>query len=190
MGARRSDCTIVVVDQDPDAVAASVRVLTAAGYKVTGVASFSEARHLLNLQQPDVLIADVRLEAFNGLHLALERHFQTPGKPSIITNSSRDRVLEEQARRIGAVYVVKPLEAATLRTLVASVLLARTEPATERRHWPRKTTAGSLHAQIAHVAVTVTDLSYEGLRVERRASPALWRPPHHSRSQFRPSLCR
>jgi len=77
---------------------------------VLAVSSFQYAKHSLNVDPPDLLVADVRLEAFNGLHLAARSRIDNPGLPVIITNISPDTVLESQARDLGAIYIVNPLE--------------------------------------------------------------------------------
>ena len=61
--------TILVVDRDPQTLASALEHLRSAGYRASGVESFHEARQLLPTIQPNVLIADVRLGAFNGLRL-------------------------------------------------------------------------------------------------------------------------
>ena len=49
-----------------------------AGYGVTATADFQEAKRLLDAHGPDLLIADVRLGPFNGLHLVIRTHFRYP----------------------------------------------------------------------------------------------------------------
>ena len=100
---------ILVVDSDPVALERTGGILHRAGYRVTVVDSFQWAKDLLASNQPDLMITDVRLGAFNGLHLVLRRRSQHPVKPSIVTNSDADPVLERQARELGAPYLVKPL---------------------------------------------------------------------------------
>ena len=96
--------------------------LTLSGYQVTAVSSFDYAKQLLNIDTPDLLVADVRLEAFNGLHLAARSRVDHPGLPVIITNSFDDLVLDRQARDLGAVYVVNPLENPEFIKLVRAAL--------------------------------------------------------------------
>ena len=63
--------TTLVVDSNPEELAATKEVLRRAGYQVKDATTFQEARQLLAGELPDVLIADVRLGAFNGLYLLL-----------------------------------------------------------------------------------------------------------------------
>ena len=113
---------ILAVDSDHAALARAVEILSRAGYRVTGVDSFQKAKPLLASSQPDLMIADVRLGAFNGLHLVLRRRREHPHKPSIVTNSYADPVLERQAREFRTPYLVKPLSPEVLLTVVAKTL--------------------------------------------------------------------
>ncbi len=114
--------TVVVVDSDLTARASCVEALQAARYRVSEVGSFQAARHLLESIQPDLLIADIRLGEFNGLHLVWRRHVEYPQRPSIVTNAYADPVLERQARAFNAPYLVKPLSRERLLRVVARAL--------------------------------------------------------------------
>ena len=80
------------------------------GYDVTAVSTFHGARERFHSIGPDLVVADIRLEAFNGLHLAGWVRFEHPDVPVIITHTSYDHVLEREARRFGAKFVTTPLE--------------------------------------------------------------------------------
>ena len=114
--------TVVVVDADPTARASCVEMLRTAGYRVSEVASFQEARHVLESMHPDLLIADIRLREFNGLHLVWRRFVESPQGPSIVTNTYADPVLERQARAFNAPYLVKPVSRELLLSVVARAL--------------------------------------------------------------------
>jgi len=64
---------ILVVDEDADARTEIVDLLSHAGYQVTSVGSFREATKVLSTDPPDLLITELRLGAFNGLHLVIRR---------------------------------------------------------------------------------------------------------------------
>lgn len=101
---------ILVVNADPVALQRIDAYLSGEGYAVTSLSTFQSAKQLFNLVGPDLLVADIRLEAFNGLHLAAWIRFDHPSLPVIITDTSYDPVLEAEARRLGAAFVVNPLE--------------------------------------------------------------------------------
>jgi DNA-binding response OmpR family regulator len=62
-----------------------------------------------------VVIADLRPGGFNGLQQLLLR---TRPIPTIIITGFPDQVLEAEARRAGADYVVKPISPSALVALV------------------------------------------------------------------------
>ena len=83
--------------------------------------SVQEGRSVLEEASPDLLIADVRLGAFNGLQLIA----MSPRPiPTIVTTGFPDPVLETEARQFGAKFLLKPIEPAGLLTLVAELLRA------------------------------------------------------------------
>ena len=78
---------ILLVDADRTILKKTEMLLSAQGHLVIAVSSFQEAKGLLNSVSPDLLIADVRLDAFNGLHLAARSRLDHPGLPVIITHA-------------------------------------------------------------------------------------------------------
>ena len=70
------------------------------------VGTFEEASRILRTNPPDLLIADVRLGPFNGLQLVIS---SPQPIPAIIITGFADPVLEADARRRGADYVLKPV---------------------------------------------------------------------------------
>jgi DNA-binding response OmpR family regulator len=83
-------------------VAADVRArLTEAGMRLSLVDTFAAAReHLQSL--PSLLISEVRLGEYNGLHLAMRA--RASGIPAIILGET-DPVTEREAHKLGAAYV-------------------------------------------------------------------------------------
>jgi two-component system response regulator RegA len=167
--------TILVVDDDPAALEGMVELLKAQGYAVQGVEAFEEARRLLGLGAPDLLIADVRLGAFNGLHLVLRGRMDRPNMAALIMTGFSDQVLEAEARRHGAGYLVKPLDPPRFLGMVAELLAAVPAGPEDRRRFPRKHVTGGFPAEVASVPATVLDMSYGGLRFE--LAPAATDPP-------------
>jgi CheY-like chemotaxis protein len=130
-----------------------------AGYSVTATADFQEAKRLLDAHGPDLLIADVRLGPFNGLHLVIRTHFRYPIFRAILLDVKHDRVLERDALRYGSSYVVNPTPSELLAT--AGQILA--EEPVPRRRWERKELRGGMAARIGDVDGTVVNVSYGGL---------------------------
>ncbi|HWC30900.1 MAG TPA: hypothetical protein VG845_12545, partial [Dehalococcoidia bacterium] len=69
--------------------------------KLTVVTTFAAARSRLRAL-PDVLITEVRLADYNGLHLAL--YAQADGIPTIVLGDA-DPVAEAQAAEFGATFM-------------------------------------------------------------------------------------
>lgn len=75
--------------------------LNEAGYTLTVVDTFPAAKSLLRAL-PDVLITEVRLADYNGLHLALYAREQ--GIPTVVVGDD-DPVVEAQAAEFGATFI-------------------------------------------------------------------------------------
>ena len=101
---------ILVVNSDHTTLRQIDACLLAEGYGVVPASTFEEATELLQTLNPHLVVTDVRLGAFNGLHLATRSLHYNPSRPVIITHHSYDRVLERDARDIGAAFIVKPLD--------------------------------------------------------------------------------
>ena len=99
---------ILVVSSDSEALDTMVEVLIGAGYEASGASTFSEGKRLLDEESPDLLIADERLEAFNGLHLILRGRFFGPELQGIVVSPSEDAGLEAEARRLNIPAVARP----------------------------------------------------------------------------------
>lgn len=75
--------------------------LQSEGYAVTCVNTFSAARLYLQMS-PSVVITDLKLGAYNGLHLAFRaKATHIP----IIVLGERDAFFENEARRLGTTYI-------------------------------------------------------------------------------------
>ena len=123
------------------------------------------------------MIADIRLEYFNGLQLVLQRHVDHPGKASLVTNTYADQVLEREARAVGAPYLVKPVSAGELLQVSAMLLEKAQSSAEEKRRWRRKSIADGLEALVDQTPATVLEVSYGGFRLQFRpiaVAPFLW----------------
>jgi len=82
---------------------------------VTLVTSFDEARQGLRDSIPDLLISEVRLGEFNGLHLALRARSQ--GVRTIVLGDN-DQVTRREAAALGADYLSGDSDAAQFNAAV------------------------------------------------------------------------
>ncbi len=115
--------SILVVDDDQAALAGLVELLKTAGYEATGCRQFEQAVKTLASTQPDLLIVDVRLGEFNGLHLIVRSRQSHPRMASIVISAHADPIIEREAANAGAsAFLLKPLNLGQFLTTVASVL--------------------------------------------------------------------
>ena len=113
---------VLVVESDPLELSESVRLLQTAGYRVASASAFDEAKQKLASHSPDLLITGLRLGPYNGLHLVLRSRMDHPEMAAIITSRFPDAVLEAEALRYRAAYLVRPLnEGAFLKAIAQSL---------------------------------------------------------------------
>lgn len=157
---------ILVVHADQVALQRLQSILENQGFAIAAVASFTDARDLFDTACPDLLIADIRLDAFNGLHLAVRARLDLPSLPIIITHNRFDAVLEKETHDLGATYVVNPLDNPSFLRSVRLALDSQRRELPDMRRWPRKQPHDAVEAQVADARVRVIDLSYGGVRLE------------------------
>ena len=102
--------TILVVSADDTGLAPTLQLLAGAGYEARGATTFEDATRLLATTSPDLLIADERLGAFNGLHLILRGRAEHPTMRAIVATAVKDPCVEAEASRMNALCFVKPLD--------------------------------------------------------------------------------
>jgi len=93
-------------------------------FDIQHASSFEAAKSALLTDPPAVLIADVRLGSFNGLHLLMLGQRLHPPPFGIITSDFPDAILDSEAQRIGAVYLVRPFPVAELWAAISGGLAA------------------------------------------------------------------
>jgi CheY-like chemotaxis protein len=129
-GAERLDgLHILVVDDDADGRTLTSLVLTDLGARVNAVASAQEARQMLSVQRPDVLVSDIGMPGEDGYSLIrqIRQHEAERGGflPAIaVTGYAGD---EERSRALGAgfqAHVPKPLVPAELTAAITRVARA------------------------------------------------------------------
>ena len=99
---------IFVVSNDSAHLTAMLGVLASAGYSATGATTFEEAQRRVVIESPDLVIADERLGAFNGLHVVLTARAERPNTWGIVTTPVENRGLEADARSLNVQCMVKP----------------------------------------------------------------------------------
>jgi CheY-like chemotaxis protein len=153
---------ILVLDDDENALAGVVELLRDANYIVTGAATYDAAKRLLAVGSYDLFITDVRLRGFNGLHLVRQNHRDHPDMATIIITAYDEPMIELEAGRYGAEYVVKPLRPVEFVKTVARCLA----DVRRSRRWPRKRVVGGFRVNANGRPAAVVDVCYGGLRLE------------------------
>jgi DNA-binding NtrC family response regulator len=112
---------VLMVDDDQQYLGFCTIILRDDGHDVTACSEFNEGRRLLADDHFDALIADVRLGAYNGLHLIALAH---PSMIKIVLSAFLDPVIRRDAEQAGARFLVKPVDCPSI-----SELLSQTEQA-------------------------------------------------------------
>ena len=153
---------LLLVQPDSAEAASARKILVPGGYTVDSADTFEEGVRLVSANPPDVLIAAVRLERFNGVHLVLRTRAVQPTVACAVTGIPGDHSVDIDALEIP--FVDAPVSKKGLLTAVSQLIGDRPpRSASIQRRWPRKRTY--LPATISDAAVEVVDLSYGGLRL-------------------------
>jgi DNA-binding response OmpR family regulator len=116
---------ILIVDDTLATLGALAELLSNAGFQVVTASDFDEAKRKIDSESPDLLIVDIRLGPYNGLHLVVRERLAHPEVPVIMTTGFPDALLEAEARRYGAEFMEKPIRSADLIALVKKLLTPR-----------------------------------------------------------------
>ena len=139
--------TILVVEPSADHRGFLETVLRSARVEVIAAEMFHEGRALLERRSPDLLITELRLGEYNGLHLVMRAQTQHPGMAAIVMSDWLDPVLQGEAERLRATFVPKPVTSEDLLAAVARTCFRDAGssdtilPPFERRHSIRRTVA-------------------------------------------------
>lgn len=153
---------ILVVSADPHVLSGRVTALRRAGFSARACSSFPDARRTLEEgAPPEVLVTDVRLGPYNGLHLVAVARVEFPRTVAIVIGG-QDHVLEVEAGGLGARYLLTPVTPHDLEMAIAE-LLAVPRP---KRRWPRKRLASDVAATVEGLPGRLLDVSYGGACLE------------------------
>jgi CheY-like chemotaxis protein len=153
---------VLILDDDVNAVTGLAELLRSLGHDVTPSSSYEEAKTLLAAGTYDLLVTDVRLRGFNGLHLVMKVRAESPDIAMIIMTGYDDSLMELEARRYSAHFIRKPFQPAAFLELVSVAL----NGVRRQRRWPRKRVVGGFRVMAAGTPAAVVDVCYGGLRLE------------------------
>ncbi len=127
----------LIVDANAAEAAQNAGIVTDLGFRVAIAGTFDEAnRQLARMSDLVMLMADVRLGEYNGLHLALRVRRVRPRTHIIITDSTWDAVLHRETQRLDLTYLVKPISVETLLEITTKLTQGIQQQRVDRR-WPR-----------------------------------------------------
>jgi DNA-binding NtrC family response regulator len=113
------------------------------GFQVTVSDNFRDARGRLTAA-PALLVTELRLGEYNGLHLVFRAKSIRSDIAAMIRTQIADPLLQLEAERMGATFVLKTTTPEEFRAAVARTLLRRADsfepirPPFERRHRERR----------------------------------------------------
>ena len=119
---------VLVANENPVQRGVLTKLLVSAGYEAVAASTFEQARTALDEAPPDLLIAHLRLGAFNGLHLVLRGRLDGLGMSAIITTGPEDHALKSQVMDHGVLCVQTPLMTTNFLALVAKAIERRGSP--------------------------------------------------------------
>ena len=89
---------------------------------VSVLTTFHEAREFVTTHPPDLLVTDLKLQAYNGLHLVLIARRRSDRTFTVVLAERADKTLRAEAESLGALFVIKPLSRDQIETLVEKML--------------------------------------------------------------------
>jgi DNA-binding NtrC family response regulator len=95
--------------------------LSSMGQRARLVADFLCAKHEVDTHPPQLLVTQLKLGAFNGLHLVARARGRGLTSPAIVVGDA-DCVLADEARQLEARYLVTPLNEDTFLDTALTLL--------------------------------------------------------------------
>jgi DNA-binding NtrC family response regulator len=115
----KNDIRILIVDDERIAVKNLEHILKKEGYAVTGTGSGSNALKLLEEQQFDVVLTDLRMEKVDGLHILKKcRELQPDSEVIMITGYATLESAVEAMKKGAFHYIAKPFKLDLVRNIV------------------------------------------------------------------------
>ena len=119
----KSGLTICVVDDDPSVCKALSRLIKSAGFNVKTYGSAQEFLDDDHIEEPDLLVLDVRMPGMNGLDL--QNHLAASGYkiPIVFITAHENGMAKTKATAAGAVaFFQKPLDEKDLLGAICKAL--------------------------------------------------------------------
>ncbi len=124
--------TILVVDDEPDAVDFVTEILEGEGYKVVSASDGNSGLAAMKQEKPDLVVLDVQMPGLDGFQVfeAMKKDDNLKSIPVIMLTGIKEKIGlgfsgEEMRAYMGErpnAYIEKPIDAAKLRQAVKEVL--------------------------------------------------------------------
>ena len=134
--------------------------LTEAGFLVSVVSTFAAAKAQMR-DDPSLLISEVRLGAYNGLHLGI--YAKARGIPTIVVGD-RDADLEREAEGLGVVYLPRELTRSAVLSATSNLVLEHTDTSAQLADAPNVADAFLTWSDLRSMAGARTDTPAHGRR--------------------------
>ena len=119
----KSDCLVILVDDDPSFRHSTERLVRTAGFTVQSFASAEESLDSLRPNVPACLVTDVHMPGLNGLELQREMDRAGWQIPIIFITGHGDIPMSVQAMKAGAVeFLTKPFRDQDLLDAIQSAI--------------------------------------------------------------------
>ncbi len=115
----------LIVDDEPDLLNTCVRLLQHAGHTCLTAHTGPQAISLIDTLRPDLVVADFRLPAVDGLAVTRHARRASPPVPVVLITGYSSSEVRRNAERAGAiVFLPKPFSAAEFLDAVRTALTA------------------------------------------------------------------
>ena len=112
---------VLVVEPNPSLAQNIVNWLSSQGHETHVCAGFAEAKPELESWPPDLLVTEVKLGEYNGLHLAIRARQHQPQTLALVLGDD-DKFFAHEARQHGAEYLACPLDEQAFTAATAAIL--------------------------------------------------------------------
>ena len=162
----------LVVNPTLSEALSTVELLTAQGFEVTVAETFAKAKDRLTARPPALLVTEIRLGEYNGLHLVLRGKAQRSSMAALVVSGVTDPVLQTEAEAMGATFLVKPFTNTELLAAVSRTLFQNDRAAGPVRAAVRTTGVRSARGDQGGRRGSTTERA--AARSRRQASELSW----------------
>ncbi len=119
--------TVMVIDNDPRTVDATVALLTSLGHAAIGVTAMAQA--LAHGSRIDAILADYRLDHDeDGLTVIERLRALRPGLPALLVTAEAAAAIRQRAATMGVAVLGKPVDPAAIEAFLGGISAPQIEP--------------------------------------------------------------